>query len=159
MVSSDGSFTPPEISAPALVLRASYGAEHAVRAGWEWAYRVGSDVAARTPLGVDGGGPGFRDLDAERAILADTVLAGTGLERFGLLDDAGRPADAAGRRSTGIDTHAPDDGVLPRWRERPGVPSRSTASRRDYRDVGDSLTIGVVRPPRSPGSATGSTSA
>ncbi len=41
VVSSDGSFTPPEISAPALVLRASYGAGHDVEVGWEWAYRIG----------------------------------------------------------------------------------------------------------------------
>ena len=103
MVSSDGSFTPPEISAPTLVLRASYGADHGVEVGWEWAYQVGA-TARRAALGTNGDGPGFRDLDAERAILADTVLAGTGLERFGLLDDAGRPADAPAVSLTGIDS-------------------------------------------------------
>lgn len=92
VVSSDASFTPPEISAPALVLRASYGAEHAVQLGWEWGYRIGSSTRS-TPLGVDGSGPGFRDLDAERAIVAGTVMEGTGLDRLGLLDGAGRPAD------------------------------------------------------------------
>ena len=90
VVSSDGSFTPPEISAPALVLRASYGGRHAVELGWEWAYQVGA-TARRAPLAVNGAGPAFRDLDAERAILADTVLAGTGLERLGPRSTA-RPA-------------------------------------------------------------------
>jgi hypothetical protein len=64
VVSSDGSFTPPEISAPVLGLRASYGADHHVQVAWEWAYQVGESVR-RTPLGTNGGGPGFRDLEAE----------------------------------------------------------------------------------------------
>ncbi len=49
VVSSDGSFTPPEISAPSLVLRASYGPNHAVNVGWEWAYQVGANIR-RAPL-------------------------------------------------------------------------------------------------------------
>ncbi|HEX3874901.1 MAG TPA: SWIM zinc finger family protein, partial [Solirubrobacteraceae bacterium] len=65
IVSSDGSFTPPEISAPKLVLRSSYGAGHAVDVGWEWAYEVGS-TRRRAPLATDGVRPGFRDLEAER---------------------------------------------------------------------------------------------
>ena len=96
MVSSDGSFTPPEISAPVLVLRAGYGDGHAVAA------RMGVGLSdRRRPRGAPrctqaAAAPGFRDLGAERAILAKTVLAGTGLERLGLLDDSGRPVDAAG---------------------------------------------------------------
>lgn len=74
VVSSDGSFTPPEISAPSLVLRASYGPDHAVDVGWEWAYQVGTAVR-RAPLHANGAGPGFRDLEAERAILADRSSA------------------------------------------------------------------------------------
>ena len=41
MISSDGSFTPPVISDPTLVLRASYGDGHDVEVDWEWAYQVG----------------------------------------------------------------------------------------------------------------------
>jgi hypothetical protein len=92
VVSSDGSFTPPEISAPTLVLRASYGAGHAVDVGWEWAYRVGG-ATRRAPLARPEGGPGFRDVEAERTLLAGADFAGTDLERLGLLDGAGRPAD------------------------------------------------------------------
>ena len=54
VVSSDGSFAPPEISAPTLVLRASYGGEHAVEVGWEWAYEVGATHAAHAVCGQRG---------------------------------------------------------------------------------------------------------
>jgi len=142
VVSSDGSFTPPEISAPTLVLRASYGADHAVEVGWEWAYRVGASTRHAT-LGANGGAPGFRDLDAERAILAGTVLTGTGLERFGLLDGAGRPADARAVWLTGIDSMRLTTEELPRLAERPGIAVEVAGEPADYRDVGESLTIGV----------------
>jgi hypothetical protein len=39
-------------------------------------------------------GAGVRDLAAERAMLAGAVFTGTELERYGLLDGAGRPAEA-----------------------------------------------------------------
>ena len=41
VISSDGSFTPPVISDPTLVLRAAYGDGHDVQVDWEWAYQVG----------------------------------------------------------------------------------------------------------------------
>jgi len=41
LISSDGSFTPPSISGPDLVLRAGYGAGHELDVSWEWAYQVG----------------------------------------------------------------------------------------------------------------------
>jgi len=141
VVSSDGSFTPPEIPAPTLVLRASYGAGHAVEAGWEWAYRVG-DTVRRAALGANGGGPRFRDLDAERAILADTVLSGTGLERFGLLDQAGRPADSP-VALTGLDSMRLTTEGLPQLERWPGIDVEVAGEPADYRDVGDSLAIGV----------------
>jgi superfamily II DNA or RNA helicase len=141
VVSSDGSFTPPEISAPTLVLRASYGASHAVEVGWEWAYRVG-DRVRRAALGANGGGPGFRDLDAERGILADTVLSETGLERFGMLDQAGRPADSP-VALTGLDSMRLTTEGLPQLERWPGIDVEVTGEPADYRDVGDSLAIGV----------------
>jgi hypothetical protein len=142
VVSSDGSFTPPEISAPTLVLRASYGTGNAVEVGWEWAYEVGATVR-RAALAGNEGAPGFRDLDAERAILADTVLTGTGLERFGLLDGAGRPLDAPALSLTGIDTLQLTAEELPRLAQWPGIAVEVAGEPADYRDVGDSLTIGV----------------
>jgi len=67
VTSSDGSFTPPAISGPTLVLRATYGDRHDLTMSWEWAYEVG-DAKKRLPLapGVD---EDFRDPAAERAVL------------------------------------------------------------------------------------------
>jgi superfamily II DNA or RNA helicase len=140
--SSDGSFTPPELSAPTLVLRASYGAEHAVEVGWEWAYEIGGTTRS-APLLTNGGGPGFRDLAAERGILAETVLTDTGLERFGLLDEAGRPAHARAVSLTGIDTARLTTEDLPRLAGRDDIVVEIAGEPADYRDVEDSLTIGV----------------
>jgi superfamily II DNA or RNA helicase len=142
VVSSDGSFTPPEVSAPVLVLRASYGADHVVEVGWGWAYQVGATKRLAT-LGANGAGPGFRDLDAERAVLADTILTGTGLERFGLLDGGGRPADARAVSLTGLDSMRFTTEELPRLAQLPGIAVEVAGQPTDYRDVGDSLTIGV----------------
>ena len=41
VISSDGSFTPPVISDPTLVLSASYGDGHDVEVNWAWEYQVG----------------------------------------------------------------------------------------------------------------------
>jgi superfamily II DNA or RNA helicase len=142
VVSSDGSFVPPEVSAPTLVLRAGYGADHAVEVGWEWAYQVGA-TTRRAALGVNGEGPGFRDLAAEREILASTRLNETGLERAGLLDDAGRPVDAPAVTLAGLDSMRFTTDELPRLEQLPGVAVDVAGQPADYRDVGDSLTIGV----------------
>ncbi|HEY5342904.1 MAG TPA: DEAD/DEAH box helicase [Solirubrobacteraceae bacterium] len=144
VVSSDGSFTPPEVSAPTLVLRASYGADHAVEVGWEWAYQVGAVTRSAAFLS-NGDGPGFRDLDAERAILASTDFTETGLDRFGLLDGAGQPAGAHAVPVplTGIDSMRLTTEMLPRVAERSDVVVEVAGEPADYRDVGDSLTIGL----------------
>ncbi|MDX6721114.1 MAG: hypothetical protein QOJ63_3368 [Solirubrobacteraceae bacterium] len=142
VVSSDGSFTPPKISAPTLVLRATYGADHDVEVGWEWAYQVGATVR-RAALGTNGSGPGFRDLDAERAILAGAVLSETGLERFGLLDATGRPADAPVVSLTGLESMRLTTDELPWLSQQPDIAVEIAGRPADYRDVGDSLTIGV----------------
>jgi len=142
VTSSDGSFVPPEVSPPTLALRASYGADHVVEAEWGWEYQVGA-TTRRAALGSGGAGPGFRDLAAERAILADAVLAGTDLERFGLLDGAGRPADAPAVALTGLDSMRFTTEGLPRLAQLPGVTVEIEGRPADYRDVGDSLTIGV----------------
>jgi superfamily II DNA or RNA helicase len=141
VISSDGSFTPPEISAPTLVLRASYGAEHDVTVGWEWSYQIG-DTTRRAALASNGAGPGFRDLDAERAIFAAANFTETGLERFGLLDAAGRP-DAHAVQLTDIDSMRLTTEVLPRLAELSDLAVEIVGDPADYRDVGDSLTIGV----------------
>jgi SNF2 family DNA or RNA helicase len=141
VTSSDGSFVPPEVSAPTLALRASYGADHVVEAEWGWDYQVGA-TTRRAALGTNGAGPGIRDLAAERAILADAVLTGTDLERFGLLDGAGRPADAP-VTLTGLDSMRFTTEGLPRLQQLTGVTVEIEGRPVDYRDVADSLTIGV----------------
>ncbi len=142
VVSSDGSFTPPEISSPTLVLRASYGADHAVDVGWEWAYRVGA-ATRHAALASNEAGPGFRDPDAERSILASADFTGTGLERLGLLDGAGRPADANAVALRGIDSMRLTTEMLPRLAELADVAVEIVGDPADYRDVGESLTIGL----------------
>jgi len=142
VVSSDESFTPPEISAPTLELRATFGPDHDVEVAWEWAYRVGETVR-RAALGTNGSGPGFRDLEAERAILAGAELGETGLGRFGLLDGAGRPADVPGVSLSGLDSMRLTTEALPRLAQRPDIAVEIAGEPADYRDVGDSLEIGV----------------
>ena len=58
---------------------------------WEWAYQVG-DSPLRAPLEADGPDDGYRDLAAERALLAGLDLP---LDRYGLL---GRPTACTARR-------------------------------------------------------------
>ena len=142
VVSSDDSFAPPEISAPTLVLRASYGGGHRVDVGWEWSYEVGASKR-HTAFAVNGDGPGFRDLDAERAILAGADFSATGLQRFGLLDGAGRPGDAHVNSLTDLDSMRLTTEVLPRVAEQPDVVVAVLGEPADYRDVGESLTIGL----------------
>lgn len=141
VASSDGSFTPPEISKPSLVLRASYGAAHALELAWGWDYRIGTQTR-QAPLGVGPQISGFRDRRAERTILARTALDGTGLERCGLLDAAARPVEAPVASFDGVETMRLTTEVLPRLEER-GVAVDVEGEPADYRDLGDSLTIGV----------------
>jgi superfamily II DNA or RNA helicase len=141
VASSDGSFKPPEISAPSLALRASYGAGHALELAWGWDYRVGSQTR-QAPLGIGPQASGFRDRRAEQAILAKTALDGTDLERSGLLDAAARPVEATVASLDGIETMRLTTEVLPRLEQR-GIAVEVTGEPVDYRDVSDSLTIGV----------------
>ncbi len=142
VVSSDTSFIPPEISVPSLVLRVRYGEQHAVDLGWEWAYEIGKS-ARSAPFGANAG-PGFRDLDAERAILAATDLTETGLERFGLIDEAGRPVDRAATPLTGLDSMRLVTEGLPQLAGRTDVTVEIAGEGADYRDVGESLEIGLA---------------
>jgi superfamily II DNA or RNA helicase len=141
VASADGSFTPPAISEPSLVLRAGYGDGHAVELDWRWEYRIGSE-ARQVPLSIGPGAPGFRDRRAERAILAATTLAGSGLESLGLLDAVARPTEAPTVSLAGIETMRLTTELLPRLEEH-GVTVEIVGEPADYRDVGDSLTIGV----------------
>jgi len=136
VVSSDGSFTPPVISDPTLVLRANYGDDHALDLAWEWAYQIG-DSPLRVPLDQSADG-GHRDLAKERAILADLGLP---LEDFGMRDAEHALAPTA--RLRGIDTLRFTTEVIPLLADATGTAVEVGGDPVDYREAGDSLRIGV----------------
>jgi len=141
VICSDGTFTAPVISGPTLVLRASYLPGHRVDICWEWTYQVG-DARLRLPpdpaVGRDGG---YRDLAAEREIVAglDGAVASTGLVGSGPLG----PELVAEIRLDGIDTMRFSTEVLPLLAGQPGIEVEVTGHQADYREAGDSLRIGV----------------
>jgi superfamily II DNA or RNA helicase len=133
VVSSDESFTAPEISAPTLVLNAVYEDGHRLNLRWEWAYEVDGHES-RAPL--TGPEAAYRDPAAERAVLS--LLDDVPLERFGLRE-FGAPSPGEVR---GVDTILFTTEVLPLL-EQPGVMVEVGGASADYREVSDSVTIGV----------------
>ncbi|XVS65535.1 SNF2-related protein [Actinosynnema sp. CA-299493] len=127
VISSDGAFTPPEISGPTLVVRAGFGADHALDVGWEWAYEIG-ESRLRVPLDASGPEGDYRDADAELAALASVEQFGPRADRTSL---------------TGLDTMRFVTEVLPLLAERPGVVVETDGTPVDYREVSDSVSIGV----------------
>ena len=137
--SLDGSFTPPVILGPALVLRAAYLGGHRVDVAWEWAYQVGT-----TTLRFEPGRPepdDRRDRSAEQAIAAglDGPVASLGLVIPGQAD---QPQVKAALLD-GIDTMRFTTEVLPLLAGQPGIVTEITGQAADYREAGDSLRIGV----------------
>ena len=132
VISSDGSFIPPVISDPTLVLRASYGDGHDVQIDWEWAYQVG-DSDMRAELHQAPGDTGYRDLEAEHAMLDSLRLGGL----------PGDPALVPNSRLGGLDTMRFTTELLPLLTGQPGVAVEVTGEPADYREAGDSLRIGV----------------
>ena len=132
VISSDGSFTPPVISDPTLVLRASYGDGHDVQVDWEWAYQVG-DSQVRAELYQAPGDTGYRDPEAERAVLDSLRLGGL----------PGNPALVPSSQLGGLDTMRFTTELLPLLTGQPGVAVEVTGEPADYREAGDSLRIGV----------------
>jgi len=142
VISSDGSFTPPVICGPDLVLHARYGSGHELEVSWEWAYRIGGSPQ-RAPLAAGGPDDGYRDLAAERALLAGLELP---LDRYGLLTPNGGPpvpALAPHTRLIGIDTMRFTTELLPLLDDQPGLVVEITGEPADYREAGDSLRITV----------------
>jgi superfamily II DNA or RNA helicase len=143
LISSDGSFTPPQISEPTLLLRAAYGAGHDLDLCWEWLYHIGD---ARVTASADSvaAHDGYRDLEAERGILATLDLP---LERFGLQRPGGGPGQppalAPRARLGGANTMRFSTELLPLLNGQPGVAVEVSGEPADYREAGDSLRVGV----------------
>ncbi|HEY1920683.1 MAG TPA: DEAD/DEAH box helicase [Streptosporangiaceae bacterium] len=153
VISSDGSFTPPLISGPDLVLHADYGEDHQLDVSWEWAYQVGDSALRCTfqggALDAEGADDGYRDRAAERALLAGLDLP---LGRYGLtelrtaaLGTAGPtvPALVPRVRLAGMKTMRFTTELLPLLTGRPGLIVEVTGEPADYREAGDSLRIEV----------------
>ena len=143
VVSSDESFTPPAVSEPALVLRAQHGPGPLLTLNWEWEYKVGN-AQHRTRLDAEHGDSlGFRDIEAEREQLARAVLEEPSLQQVGMLDEAGRPAAGPAAMLAGLDSLTVATEVLPRLAEHSAIQIRTEGQPPDYRDVGESLAVGV----------------
>src|SRR5712691_735259 len=133
MISSDGSFTAPEIGDPTLVLRADYRDGHDVRIGWEWAYEVDGQVV-RAPVHGDTASDSVRDREAERRVLSGLALpAALHPER----------AAAGPARLAGLDTMLFTTQSLPLLEGQHGLRVEITGRPADYREASDSLRIGV----------------
>ena len=141
VTSSDGSFTAPEISEPALVVRAAYARGHRVEVRWEWAYQVGgTELRAGLGLGARpvprpaGGGAGFRrPRSARRAAGGPRGQDQARIER----------TRSSAFTLNGLDTMTFTTEVLPLLSGRDDVRVEVTGQVPDYREAGDSLEIEV----------------
>ncbi|MGH3462899.1 MAG: SNF2-related protein [Kribbellaceae bacterium] len=140
VTSSDESFSPPQISAPTLVLTASYGAEHELTLDWDWSYDVDA-TPVRLPL-YGSAQTGIRDVEAEQEVVArlaeDLPVAAYGIWAPG----SSRPL-AAQARLTGLETMRFSTEVLPLLTGRPGIRVEIGGEPPDYREAGDTLRIGL----------------
>ena len=144
VISSDEAFTPPEITGPALLLRAAYTGRHDLEISFAWDYQVG-DSPFRVPVQAPAAEAAYRDPAAERAIV-DSLGLTPG--RFGLLrtdpvSDEPQPSLAPLVRLSGLDTMRFSTELLPLLADHPDVTVEITGDPADYREAGDSLSISV----------------
>jgi superfamily II DNA or RNA helicase len=134
IISTDGSFDPPEVSEPTLVLQAAYGDEHDLEVGWEWAYRVG-ESEFRLPLtaSAEEDTGEYRDIAAERAIL----------DR---LPQTTAPGGGA-RLLRGLDTMRFTTEVLPLLRDQAGVAMEITGEAPSYRETTARIAVSADERP------------
>lgn len=136
VTSSDGSFVEPEITGPRLVLRATYGLGHVVDLTWAWAYDL-DGTERRCEIRDDATVTGYRDAAAELDLIASLPGA---VGELGLLDDAGPRPHV---QLTGLDTMRFATEVLPLLDETAGVVVESSGRPAEFREVTDSVTIGL----------------
>jgi len=143
VVSSDQSFTPPAISDPRLMLHADYGVGHDLIVSWEWVYDIG-DSRLRAPLRSTQPPAGYRNLEQERDILANLEVPLDRFEPLSVGPGAGPgPTLAPHADLSGSDAMRFTTEVLPLLADQPGVCVEISGDPPDYREVGDSLRIGV----------------
>jgi superfamily II DNA or RNA helicase len=143
VISSDGSFSPPEVSDPKLVLRASYGTGHNLNVDWEWVYKVG-DAELRAAL--DGDDSGFRDKEAEQRVIASLDMPPGLSPASGFTSAASASTDwpvPSPSRLRGLDTMRFTTEVLPLLSTRDEISVEVSGEVPDYREAGDSLEIDV----------------
>jgi len=141
VTSSDGSFTAPEISEPALVVRAAYTRGHRVEVRWEWVYQVGG---TELRAGLGSAPDPFRDSQAEARVFGGLGLP-AGLPGVPRGQDQARIERSRSSAFTlhGLDTMTFTTEVLPLLSGRDDVRLEVTGQVPDYHEAGDSLEIEV----------------
>ncbi|HEX5119756.1 MAG TPA: SNF2-related protein [Pseudonocardiaceae bacterium] len=139
VISSDDSFVAPAVPTPILRVHASYGTGHELDVRWEWTYEVGG-TQRHAPLGPASPHDGYRDVEAERAILADLDVP---FESLGPSPVDPEQPLAPHTVFRGLDTMRFTTEVLPLLTDRPDVAVEIDGDSADYREAGDSLVIGV----------------
>src|SRR5579872_228057 len=114
MLSSDGSFTAPQVGGPALHVTASYGVDHELEVSWEWLYQVGDTMLPAADASL------YRDQAAEQVIL-DTLPPGTGPGYRG--------------RLSGLDTMRFTTETLPLLRDRDDITIELDGTPAEYRET------------------------
>jgi superfamily II DNA or RNA helicase len=141
VTSSDGSFTAPEISEPALVVRAAYARGHRVEVRWEWVYQVGG---TELRAGLGSAPDPFRDSQAEARVFGGLGLP-AGLPGVPRGQDQARIERSRSSAFTlhGLDTMTFTTEVLPLLSGRDDVRLEVSGQVPDYHEAGDSLEIEV----------------
>ena len=169
VTSSDGSFTAPEISEPALVVHAAYARNHQLDVRWEWAYQVGGTELRATlgalpdpfrdpatearilgGIGLPPGLPGVperaTDPGSPQWVSGDTLPGAwpTGAQNASAHRGTGhRGPHSSAFTLTGLDTMVFTTEVLTLLSGRDDVRVEVTGRVPEYREAGDSLEIAV----------------
>ncbi len=138
VVSSDGAFTPPVISAPSLELVVRFEDHNQTQVGWRFAYDIGDDT--REDWYGSTTGSEYRNPALERALLDNVDAAARGLESLGLVDDTGHPCPG-GAHLSGFNSMRFATNVLPRLDTINGATLIIEGDPPDYRDVSDTLEV------------------
>jgi superfamily II DNA or RNA helicase len=137
IVSSDGSFTPPEVPPATLVLAARYEPKHVLRLEWRW------DLAEGRTVTLDAGAGAFVDPVAERAPAAQVAaVLGDGPVGALALDVDGRLRPAIVLR--GLDAAEFSARALPLLDELPHVRIDVTGEKLAYREIEEAPVLEVA---------------